>query len=109
MLNYKFLISILIILAIVLTYFFIYPGIFMINAKDLIGYWSDKLGNIYNIKPINSNFKKIIVINGDNITKGSINGTIFGGSVNINGTIGNYYAKNRSIIFNNSDSIWYKQ
>jgi hypothetical protein len=114
MLNYKFLISVLIILTIVLTYFFIYPGIFIINTKDLIGYWSDKLGNIYNIKPINSNLnkfkKKIMIINGDNITKGSINGTIFGGGVNINGIIGNYYAKNRSIIFNNSDNnIWYKQ
>ena len=111
MLNYKFLISVLIILTIVITYFFIYPGIFIINTKDLVGYWTDKLGNVYNIKSMNSNkFKKIIIINGDNIIKGSINGTIFNGSININGMIGNYYAKNRSIIFNNSDNnIWYKQ
>jgi hypothetical protein len=107
MLNYKFLISVLIILTIILTYFFIYPGIFIIKTKDLIGYWSDKLGNVYKIKSENGKLKKIIITYGDNIIKGTINGTIFGGSVHINGMIGNYNVKNRSIVFN--DNIWYKQ
>jgi hypothetical protein len=106
MLNYKFIISILIILAIVLTYFFIFPGIFMIKVKDLVGYWSDKLGNIYNIKSIDGKLKKIIITYGDSIDRGAVNGTIFGGSININGIIGHYYLKNKSIVFNNN--IWYK-
>lgn len=105
MINYKFLISILIIMTIVLIYFFIYPGLFIIKTRDLTGYWSDKLGNIYNIKK--NTLKKIIITSGDNIMNGEINGTIFRGGININGINGNYSPKNRSITFNNN--IWYKQ
>jgi len=107
MLNYKLIISIIIIIIIVSTYFFIFPGIFVIKASDLAGYWSDTLGNVYNINLINGKLKKITISHGDNTINGTINGTIFGCNVNLNNHMGKYYAKNRSIIFD--DNIWYKQ
>lgn len=103
MINYKYLIALLIILVIVSTYFFIYPGIFVIKGSDLVGYWSDKSGNVYNIKLINGNPWQFAI---DNIP-GKVNGTIFGCKVIFNGRSGTYDVKNRSIIFS-EDNIWYK-
>jgi hypothetical protein len=104
----KYIISLLIILVIVLIYFFIYPGLFIINIKDIVGYWSDQLGNIYNIKSIKGRLKSFVLLHGDNIIKGTISGTIFSGHIRLGPIVGLYNARNRSIIFKNGD-IWYKQ
>jgi len=98
------LIAIIIAIIIVILYYFVFPGIFLINIYNLSGYWTDLLGNIYKITPTN---RTTFTINLNEY--GKINGTIFNNVVNIynRNLTGKYSTKTNTIIFNNGEE-WYK-
>jgi len=99
------LIGIIIILVIVLLYFFVCPGIFIIKSSNLSGYWMDMQGNIYYINMTNNNSFEVTH---KNITqKGTIRGTIFNNSICMPEYCGSYSIKTNIITFKNGIE-WYK-
>ena len=70
------LIGIIITIIIICIYFFIWPGLYRVNAYKIEGYWSDPLNQIHKIISINKRNFKIISAN---------NGITYGNTFSIRG------------------------
>ena len=96
-------IAIIIAIVIVLIYFFVWPGLFLVNSIQISGYWSDEIGQIFNIIPINK--KKFQIISGGRKFNGIISNIR---KINIENSKGDIQYGNRFITWPNGNN-WSKQ
>lgn len=98
------LIAVIIAILIILIYYFLFPGIFLIYSNNINGYWTDLLGNIYKLTPTS---RYTFSINGLGVSEGRITGTIFNNKVQCGNNYGIFKMNLNTIIFNNGQE-WYK-
>lgn len=103
------LIAVIIAIFIVLIYYFVFPGIFLVYSNNINGYWTDLLGNIYKITPTNKYTFSIIgpTALGVPIYNGKIIGTIFNNKIQYGNKYGIFKINLNTIIFNDGQE-WYK-
>ena len=97
------IIAIIIAIVIVLIYFFVWPGLYLVNSNQIAGYWSDRIGQIYKIIPINK--KKFQITFNDKKFQGNISNIR---KINIENSKGNIQYGNRFIEWSNGN-LWTKQ
>ena len=104
------LIAVIIAILIILIYYFLYPGIFLIYSNNINGYWVDLIGNIYKITPTGRYTFSITGLEklGIPVSDGKITGTIFNNKIQYGyNNYGNFKMNLNTIIFSDGQE-WYK-
>lgn len=98
------LIAIIIAIFIIIIYYFVFPGIFLVYSANVDGYWTDLLGNIYKLTPTS---RSTFLISGPSAPDGGITGTIFNNKIQCGYNYGTFKMNLNTIIFNDGQE-WYK-
>jgi|UniRef100_A0A6C0I199 hypothetical protein len=101
------LIAVIIAILIILIYYFLFPGIFLIYSANIDGYWTDLLGNIYKLTPTSRYTFSIIGLSDPSDSGGRITGTIFNNKIQCGHNYGIFKMNLNTIIFNDGQE-WYK-